>query len=466
MNYKYASFFKYIIVVSDYLILNLTLFIGYLMENPATSLLSKEAEYFRLNFLVLNLFWFLCSTVVRLYDNIIKKDAIPTISATLAAMTMYFIAPFAMTFAIPNFNQSTKFVILSFVLFFLLICVSRLIFLAVRKKQRRFWIEYKSVVIIGAGKVGKEIYNYFHANPHLGLVVAGYFDDNFAPDMQNSKLALGKIDDCMEYVKNNGVSEIFCALPGNDLDQVRQLMREADKNLIRFKLVPDLKAFFNKNVMLEFYDQLPVLSLRKEPLENKANEVIKRTFDVAFSLLVIIFILSWLIPLMALLIKLDSRGPVFFKQMRSGKDNKPFSCYKFRSMKVNGESDSVQATKGDKRITKVGSFLRKTSIDEIPQFFNVLRGDMSIVGPRPHMLKHTQDYSNLIESFMARHFVTPGITGWAQVIGYRGETKEIEDMTKRVEADLWYLENWSLLLDLKIIFLTIWQFIHVSEKAY
>jgi putative colanic acid biosysnthesis UDP-glucose lipid carrier transferase len=244
------------------------------------------------------------------------------------------------------------------------------------------------------------------------------------------------------------------------------LMKEADHHLIRVRLVPDLKSFFNKNVRMELYDQLPVLSLRKEPLENKSNEFLKRAFDIGLSLFVIVFILSWLIPIMALIIKIDSKGPVFFKQNRSGKDNKPFTCYKFRSMHLNEESDCKQATKGDFRVTRVGKFLRKTSIDELPQFINVIMGDMSIVGPRPHMIKHTEDYSLLIDTYMVRQFLLPGITGWAQVNGFRGETKETVAMMKRVEADLWYMENWSLMLDLKIIFLTVWVVIKGSETAY
>jgi undecaprenyl-phosphate galactose phosphotransferase/putative colanic acid biosynthesis UDP-glucose lipid carrier transferase len=169
---------------------------------------------------------------------------------------------------------------------------------------------------------------------------------------------------------------------------------------------------------------------------------------------------------MAILIKLETKGPVFFKQLRSGKDNQPFYCIKFRSMKLNGESDTRQARKDDYRITKIGAFMRRNSIDEMPQFFNVLMGEMSVVGPRPHMLHHTQEYSEIIDQYMVRHFVLPGITGWAQVRGLRGETKEDGAMEERVKADIWYLENWSLLLDLKIVFLTCWQLIVGQDNVF
>ena len=210
---------------------------------------------------------------------------------------------------------------------------------------------------------------------------------------------------------------------------------------------------------------LPVISPRTEPLEIKANMLLKRVFDIVFSLLVILFVLTWLIPIFAILIKLESKGPVFFKQLRSGKDNLPFYCWKFRSMRVNADSDQQQARKNDSRITRIGAFMRKTSVDELPQFFNVLKGEMSVVGPRPHMLKHTDEYSALIEQFMVRHFVLPGITGWAQVSGLRGETREDGSMEARVKADIWYLENWSLLLDLKIAFLTVWKVLDGDKKA-
>ncbi len=197
-----------------------------------------------------------------------------------------------------------------------------------------------------------------------------------------------------------------------------------------------------------------VILPRKQPLEKWFNQIIKRTFDIVFSLFMIVCIFSWLFPIIALLVKLSSPGPIFFKQMRSGKDNKSFWCWKFRSMRVNVDADSIQATKNDDRITPVGMILRKTNMDELPQFFNVLRGDMSVVGPRPHMLKHTEHYSRIIDEYMARHFIKPGITGFAQINGYRGETQDPLLMKKRVQCDVWYIENWSFFHDLKIIAMT------------
>jgi exopolysaccharide biosynthesis polyprenyl glycosylphosphotransferase len=192
----------------------------------------------------------------------------------------------------------------------------------------------------------------------------------------------------------------------------------------------------------------------------------KRIFDILFAGLLTVFLLSWLVPLIALCIKLDSRGPVFFRQLRTGKHGKPFYCLKFRSMRTSADADRTQASRHDSRITRIGAFLRKTSLDELPQFFNVLKGEMSVVGPRPHMLRHTEDYARIIDNFMDRHLIMPGITGLAQISGYRGETKEVRAMANRVRADIQYLRNWSFLLDIKIVLLTVWQVVKPDEHTF
>lgn len=451
----------------DYFLLNLALYLGFLLEQESSGLSfwADESDSFRLNFFLLNLFWFYCSSLVELYTNILVREAWTTVRATFFALIIYLAVPLLLTFLFSRIHFPLSFIVNSFVLFSVLLLSWKISFLYIRRSRRKFWIEYKKIVILGASAVGRDLYGHLVKNPQLGYEVEGFFDDNLSLKEGNHRV-LGRVEDCFSYALSNGVTEIFCALPGKELENVKLLMKEADKHMIRFRLVPDLKNFFDKNVMLEVYGHMPILTPRNEPLEKKTNELIKRSFDILFSTLVIVLVLSWMIPLMAIIIKLDSPGPVFFKQLRSGKENKPFFCYKFRSMRVNADSDKKQAVRGDWRITKVGAILRKTSLDELPQFFNVLVGDMSVVGPRPHMLQHTRDYSVLINNFMVRHFLTPGITGWAQVNGLRGETRETIAMANRVEADLWYLENWSLLLDMKIILLTVWQCLRGNLKAY
>lgn len=235
--------------------------------------------------------------------------------------------------------------------------------------------------------------------------------------------------------------------------------------MVRIYLLPALISNV-PSASLNIVGDVALFKMIPEPLQSLEKALLKRTFDIIFSLVVIIFILSWLTPIIAIIIRAESKGPVFFTQLRSGLDNKPFKCFKFRTMRVNDESDTRLVAKNDDRITKIGAFLRKTSIDEFPQFFNVLLGDMSVVGPRPMMLSVTEANKKIIEKFNVRHFVKPGITGWAQVTGSRGEIFSEEDMQRRIEKDVWYIQNWSFFLDLKIIFLTVYNLIKGDEQAY
>nr|WP_232325531.1 undecaprenyl-phosphate glucose phosphotransferase [Pedobacter panaciterrae] len=416
-----------------------------------------------LNVLLVNFVWFNVTQLTRLYSDIFVKDAIPTIKQAFGSLLLFAAIMGILIYTIKDLNQSYQLLSVTFVVFSVLFLLGKIVFLLFRRSRRESLINYKKVVIVGAGPLGLALKKYMEFDTHLGYKVVGFFDDHIE-DHKDFNI-LGKVGDCIEYVKGSNIREIFCALPDSSLTKINTLMREADKEMIRFKLVPDVKHYFKKNVKVQVYGHIPILSQRMEPLEIMMNQVVKRIFDVVFSIFIIVFVMSWMLPLMAILIRLESKGPVFFKQLRSGKDNQPFYCLKFRSMRVNSDADCKQATKDDDRITKIGAFMRKNSIDELPQFFNVLIGEMSVVGPRPHMLQHTAEYSAIVDQFMVRHFLLPGITGWAQVKGFRGETKIDDSMVARVEADIWYLENWSFLLDLKIVFLTAWQVFTGHENA-
>ena len=465
MEYRYATFFKLLNAAVDYFLLNILLLIGLLIVSPhamETSIVSNLGFHL----LIPNLLWFFASTQSKVYNHVLNTEAVPFLKKTIWALVIFSLAPLFLNLVTPNLLISLEFVIPFLLVFSFIMLSNKVLFLSIRKSQRRFWVDYKKIVILGTGDSCKELYDHFLDNSNSGYVVQGYFSDKPCKDLSTEFKYLGKVEQSVAYAAKNGITEIFSALSSDKKELVKRLMQEADHNLIRFRFVPDLSAFMDKNVMIEYYGALPIISHRREPLQVKVNEIVKRIFDYVFAAFTTVFILSWLIPIIAIAIKIDSRGPIFFRQLRSGKDNKPFFCLKFRSMHVNNDSDSVQASKNDSRITRVGAFLRKSSLDEFPQFINVLLGDMSIVGPRPHMLKHTEDYSNVIEDFMVRQFVNPGITGWAQVNGLRGETKETESMTKRVKADLWYMENWSFLLDIKIVFLTMIQTLKKNENAF
>lgn len=292
----------------------------------------------------------------------------------------------------------------------------------------------------------------------------GRFADDAVPGVAN----LGGYLDIISYLKSNAdyINKIVYIYSDLTKLEVQQIIEICRSRFIEFEVVPIEVDFFEKGIHIEQLAHLPIFHRGEEPLRLIKNQILKRFFDIIFSIIIIIGVFSWLFPIIALLIKLESKGPVFFLQKRTGYWNKPFNCFKFRTMYVNAQSDRQQAKKGDVRITKVGAFLRRTNLDELPQFFNVLMGDMSVVGPRPHMLKHTEDYSILIDKFMIRHEVKPGITGWAQVSGWRGPTEETYKMVKRVEHDVYYIENWSFWMDCRCIFLTIFNIFKGEENAF
>lgn len=321
------------------------------------------------------------------------------------------------------------------------------------------------VVLIGYNNTSKKIASYLEEN-EINKEVIGFCDEASNIHELSHYPILSGISNAFDVCKKYGATEIYSTIAPEYNPEIYRLIQLADQHCIHFRFFPDISALINRQCYIDFWNDMPVLSLRKEPLQKLDNRVLKTIFDFIFSLCVAIFLLSWLVPLVGLLIWLDSKGPIFFIQTRNGKDNRKFSCIKFRSMKVNTQADLKQATKNDQRLTRVGKFLRHTNIDELPQFLNVLRGEMSVVGPRPHMLKHTLEYSEKVNDFMIRHFVKPGITGWAQVNGCRGEIRTIEKLRNRVHYDIWYLENWSFLLDLKIILLTIVSIIKGDENAY
>ena len=329
------------------------------------------------------------------------------------------------------------------------------------KAYRNRGFNYKRVIIVGCGSVGRYLQEELDSDKGYGYKVLGMFDSK--EQSHGCEYYKGTIDDVEAFVKEYNIDEMYCALTGDGV--VEKMIHMADSNAVDFFYVPQI----NRNVMRQFsldsVGRIPVMSVRSNPLQNVFNRFIKRLFDFVVSSVVMILSPIVLIPV-SIAIKMSSPGPIFFKQKRTGFRGKEFMCYKFRTMKVNKDADTKQATKEDPRKTKLGDFLRKTSIDELPQFYNVWKGDMSIVGPRPHMLKHTEDYSALIDKYMLRHIIKPGITGWAQVNGYRGQTDHLWQMEKRVEHDVWYAENWNLLLDLKIIFLTVWNVFKGEKNAY
>ena len=321
------------------------------------------------------------------------------------------------------------------------------------------------VVFVGGSDNLREIYDEMR-NPFYGYSVLGYFSDAPQPDFPESLTYLGPVAHCIPYMQDHDVQQLYCSLPSAMADDIRPIITWCENNFVRFFSVPNVRNYLKRRMQVEMLGDVTVLTIREDPLLSLGNRILKRSFDLLVSGLFMIPFWLLIYPVVAVCTKIFQPGPVFFRQKRNGLNGRIFYCYKFRSMKVNADADRLQATQDDPRKTRFGNFLRKSSIDELPQFINVLRGDMSVVGPRPHMVKHTEEYSALIDKYMVRHWVRPGITGWAQVNGARGETRELWQMEDRIRKDIWYVENWSLWLDIRIIFMTVRNAVLGDKQAY
>ncbi|MCB0430208.1 MAG: undecaprenyl-phosphate glucose phosphotransferase [Flavobacteriales bacterium] len=463
MDNKYSRYIHIIHFLGDVLFLNLAFLVAFYMKFDRVLTVQDEKYLSLLSFL--NIFWILVVFVVRLYDIYRVTRIEKIILNLLRALGLQILLIFSFIVIQKGYTLSRELLMLTFLIFGPVLFGWRLLVLYMLSVYRKAGYNFRRVVIVGCGPVGKELQKFFESDLSYGYHFVGFFDKSQDDCLSPDKF-LGEIGEIKSFCRRENIDEIYCAMPLHETNIIRDLMAFSENNLIRFKIVPDFRAFEMRRVGIDFYNNIPVMIMRNEPLENVVFRFVKRCFDVAFSSLVLVGVCSWLFPLIAILVKLDSKGPVFFRQKRTGKDNKEFWCYKFRSMLVNDDAHHVQATKGDSRITRVGAFLRKTSLDEFPQFYNVLKGDMSVVGPRPHMLNHTKEYATIVDKFMVRHLIKPGITGLSQVLGYRGETETPEMMENRVKTDVYYIENWSMVMDLKIIVKTVLNMVRGDENAY
>ena len=458
----YSRYFWFIHFIGDVFFINVAFILTYYIKFETIDFSDK----YRFLFIIFNAVWILVALMLKLYElnRISRLDRI-LYNLFKAFIFNAFILS-AILFSLKASEFSREHLYATYLLLFGLIMFWRYLAIKMIKLYRKSGYNYKRVVVIGGGDVAKQLHTYFTSDDVLGVRVKGIFCNNPLTFSINENIRFGEIEIFEDFALKNDIDEVYYTMPLTYTKKIKELVDFCDKHMIRLMIVPDFRGFIFKRVNIDFFDDVPVITLREEPLTDFVNRVTKRLFDLVFSLVVIVLILSWLYPIIAILIKLSSKGPVLFKQVRSGVDNEEFLCYKFRSMSQSDNSETKQATKGDNRITKIGSFLRKSSLDEFPQFINVFMGDMSIVGPRPHMLLHTKEYSALINKYMVRQLVKPGITGAAQVKGFRGETKELEDMEGRIRLDVWYIENWSLSLDINIVFHTIWNVFKGDEKAF
>lgn len=463
LDKKHGYLIQWLIGIGDMFVLNLLFLV--VVNQMAPIYTAAITRNLREVILLLNFCYFFSLYFVPLHlhkavvfiDKIVQRAfGLVTVLILLFATCLIFlnVGDLLATFLLVYYVVST-------IIFSLWRVLVRLVLKFYRSKGYNF----KKVVIVGAGKNGMELYKLMKDDVSYGFSVQGFFDDNLSL-REVLPNYLGTTDEVESYVMEHGIDEIYCALPGANNGKIARLLNFSEKEMVRFYIIPEFYRDVKKSMVMQVMESIPLLTVRREPLQSAYNRFLKRSFDIIFSLMVLLTIYPILYVVVGIMIKMSSPGPILFKQKRTGLYGRDFKCFKFRTMKVNAQADTLQAVKDDPRKTKIGDFLRKTNLDEFPQFVNVLLGDMSVVGPRPHMLKHTEQYSALIDKYMVRHLVKPGVTGWAQVTGYRGETKNLEQMEGRVKRDVWYIENWTFFLDLKIIVVTVLNMFKGEKNAY
>lgn len=460
---RYNYLLRYILLITDVIMLNAVYFLAYIITEQLGKHLVDELDASFV--IVCNLIWFFCSTFCGLYSLYGMRKLERIYRETWRSITFHFVLFTIFLLFSRNNEFSRSFLLIFYGLLCFAFLVNRFLGTAFQYVLLNKFNATKKVAVMGSNQTAIRISEYLQRQRSLSFY--GFVGDDYSIYNEEGGIVSDLVSQKFTEAAAAGVQDVYVAVSPNRMTEVSALVDEADRQCVRLKFIPDLGGSLASPYTIDYLGgEFPIITLRSEPLEQMQNRFKKRVFDLAFSSLVIIFVLSWLYPIIAILIKWESKGPVLFKQLRSGRNDTPFWCYKFRSMTVNNDSDKVQATKNDARITKIGAFLRRTSLDEMPQFFNVFLGNMSVVGPRPHMLKHTEEYKKIISKFMVRHFLKPGITGWAQVNGFRGETRLLEDMDNRVKYDIYYLENWTTALDVRIVFMTIINAIRGEENAY
>lgn len=417
------------------------------------------------------LFWYFYSKSSLLYDDYRSREFIYQLTSIFKNIFAQAIIMILVYFLFKHEVINRKFIVVYSLSLTLILTtkyyLQKLILSYFRVKGKN--VRY--VLLIGGGELGYNFFKTIKENPNFGYKIIGILDDKQKSYLNGEYL--GKIEDLESILISKNIDDVVIALPHYAFNSVNTIINISNRFGIRTRIIPDYDRYLSKKFQVSVFGDFPIITLRGEPLEEAHWRLLKRSFDILFSSFVLLFILSWLIPLIALINKFTSPGPVFFKQDRIGQKNKTFGCYKFRSMRVESSKNKAEykaVSKEDPRITRFGKILRKSNLDELPQFINVFKGEMSVVGPRPHAIAWNDKYSEYVEEIRLRHRVKPGITGWAQVHGFRGDVEDEElnkkRTRKRIELDLWYIENWTFLLDIQIIFLTVWRMLKGDPNAY
>lgn len=451
------------VIFCDLIILTVVVLTMYRVFTPSYSIVEGDHLTVLVTFIVSFLASYIFNPAI-VQERIVRSEAIVSRAFATCSIQLLFVV-LIISVMKPFLSFPRVFIFTTQITFLLCLIVERLCIRRYLRYARSHKRNVKHVVLVGPEEALQGIRNVIET-PEYGYEIAAIFCDKGNYSEGWNKLVKGEFVDLFQWLtENKHICEIFAFIPYSEQDRAKILSKFCDNHLIRLYYVPPTNIFDTKS-SLENIGGLPLIARREEPLSKPENKFIKRTFDIVFSSVFLVFVFPFVWAIVGIIIKLQSKGPVFFTQKRTGIDGKVFKCIKFRSMHVNNTADTVQATKDDPRKFPFGDKLRHYNIDELPQFINVLLGDMSIVGPRPHMLRHTEEYSKIINHFMVRHLTKPGITGLAQVSGFRGETRYIDQMEGRVKMDIEYIENWTFMLDIKIIYKTIRNMIVGDKEAY
>lgn len=457
----------YLRLFSDLLILNVSFVVSAILAQSLKILLSRE--YMFVLMAILNFVWYFFSNVINFYEDFSVRNFSYQFIKIVRGTIVQALTAVLFIFIVKEDLFTRNFIILYSFMLILLVSI-RIHFLKyVFRKIKGSEKNIRNVLIIGAGENGSNFLKLISAHEDFGFNFLGFLDDEIQPG--SDKKIIGKINDLDKLLAENNVDEVIIALPIYASNQLDKIIKSCNRHAVRANIIPDYFQFVSKKFQINMIGNFPVITVRNEPLSEFHWRFVKRTFDIIFSFFAALLILSWLMPLISILNKLFSPGPVFFIQDRIGANNEIFRCYKFRTMHVDNKSaDEYQPTEeNDPRVTKIGKFLRKSNIDELPQFLNVLKGEMSVVGPRPHPIAFNEIYEEMVDEIKIRSWVKPGISGWAQIHGLRGDVNDYEENKKRtisrIENDLWYIENWSFWLDIQIILTTVWQMISGNTRG-
>ncbi len=457
MKKRLSFLLVFLFVLGDLFFLNLSIILSYhSWDGPSLELDLSNRIYL---FIFSNIAWFFLMLTTNPYRISQATQFKLIFRSHFSFIFIHLLTVISLVFFFDK-NYTTSQIIFLYGFFIPVVFLWRLLFFYFIRTIRNQGSSRVQYIIVGQGVLAQDIRRNFRFHPEYGYKFLGYFNES--PAQQDVK----PFDKIQSFCLENKVLEIYCCLPDISHLELKKLIDFGLNHFIKVKLVSDNRAFYQKGIQLERFGQIPVLNAAAISLDETINQVIKRIFDLCFTIILFFTVLIWLMPLLIILIKLDSKGPAIYKQLRAGKRNHPFKCLKFRTMVLDDDAEFVQATLNDPRVTRLGKLLRKTSLDEFPQFINVLKGEMSVVGPRPHPFKLNDDFAQKLRQLNSRHYVKPGVTGLAQCRGYRGETKNILEMKHRIVLDRFYVENWSLLFDIEIIFKTVLSLLKASEKAF